>query len=364
MRSRVRKAFRSIKGIDAILIQNAMHTDANFFYYTNIQEGLFEQASVVLRPPDKIELVSYILERESALGGDHELTLHRTRDGFPLVKDALEGCKRIGINANVLPLAKAMRLEKEMPGIELVDISKELNNIRLVKDRREISIMRRAARVSSRVADEIPGMLVDGMTETELAAEISRELLRKGAGTLSFFTIVCFGANAAVAHHFPDQTRLKKGDLIICDFGGSVGKYTSDITRSFVFGRKATSKQKRIYKAVQKAQKVGFRAMKDGCNGRDVHRKVDNSIIRSGFKGKFTHSTGHALGIDVHDCGVAIHTEIDLPMRSGMVFTVEPGIYLSGYGGVRIEDDVVVRKDGIELLTNASRELAEVVNKR
>jgi Xaa-Pro dipeptidase len=359
----VKRAFKMIKGLDAIVIQNAMHVDASFFYFTGIQEGIFENATVILRPPDKLELVSYILERESAKGGDYKLTLHRTRDGFPLVEKGMKGCKRVGINANVLPVAKMMRLEKAFPKTEFVDISKELNNIRLVKDRKEISQMRKAARASSRVADEIPGMLYEGMTETDLAAEISRELLRKGAGTLSFFTIVCFGANSAVAHHFPDETKLKKGNFIICDFGGSVGKYTSDITRSYVFG-KATSKQKRIYKAVQKAQKVAFRAMKHGANGKDVHRKVDNSINRSGFKGKFTHATGHALGIDVHDCGVAIHSEIDMPMRSGMVFTVEPGIYLPGYGGVRIEDDVVVRKNGIDILTDANREMVEVYRKR
>jgi Xaa-Pro dipeptidase len=361
----VRKAFKAMRDLDldAIAIQNAMHTDANFFYYTGIPDGIFENATIIMRPPDRIELISYILEKESAAGGDYELTLHDSRDGSPIVLERLQGCKRIGLNPNVLPLAKYKRLEKGLQDADFVDISKELNAIRLIKDSKEIGLMRRSARIASKVADEIPGMLRPGMTESALAADITAELLKKGSSKLAFDTIVCFGPNSAVAHHIGGDAPLKKGQFIICDYGGAVSRYSSDITRTWVFG-KATAKQKRIYNAVKKAQKVAFDTMKEGVNGMEVHRKVDDSITRSGFKGKFTHSTGHALGLDVHDCGVAIHTEIDLEMKKGMVFTVEPGIYLSGYGGVRIEDDVVVRKEGVDILTTADRRLQEVVNKR
>ena len=362
----MKKAFRtfgSLKELDAIVLQNSGHTDAAFFYFTNTSSGLFENATLLMRQPDDIELITYILERESALGGDYKLTVHKERDGTPIVLDRLEGCRRIGINAAELTVAKLKRLEKGLPGCEFVDVTKELQAIRLIKDRKEISMTRKACRIASRVAEEIPGFLHEGMTETALAAEITAELLRKGSSTLAFYTISCFGANSAVAHHVPGKTKLKKGMFIICDFGGKVGRYSADITRTYAFG-KASAKQKRIYNAVKKAQSTGFRAMKEGANGMDVHRKVDQSITRSGFKGKFTHATGHALGIDVHDCGVAIHTEVDITMKSGMIFTVEPGIYIRGYGGVRIEDDVVVRKDGIDRLTNATRDLIEVVRKR
>jgi len=349
--------------LDAIVIQNSMHLDANFFYFTARPDGMFENATVIMRPPDKMEVISYILEEASAVGGDYELTTHRERDGAPIVFDKLKDCSRIGINDHSLTVAKYKRLEEGLPDVEFVDISKELQLLRLIKDRQEIAQTRKACRISSKVAEEVPGMLSTGMTETALAAEITGELLRKGSSKLAFYTISCFGANSAIPHHVGGNTKLKKGMFVLCDYGGAVGRYCSDITRTWVYG-KATSKQKRIYNAVKKAQQVAFRAIKDGANGMDVHRKVDNSINRSGFKGKFTHSTGHAMGIDVHDCGVAIHTEIDLPLKSGMIFTVEPGVYLNGYGGVRIEDDIVVKKNGIDILTTATRDLQEITTNR
>lgn len=359
IKARVRKAFKSIKGVDAILLQNSNHLDASFFYFTGIQEGLFEFASVIMRPPDKIELVTYELEKEAAVGGDFKLTVHKARDGLPLIVRKLKGMRRIAINAAELKLASFRRLEKALPKVEWVDISKKLNELRLVKDETEIELMRRACQLTSRVADEIPSMTREGMTEKELAADITRELLVKGASKLAFDTIVCFGPNAAVPHHFPDDSKLKEGQFIICDFGGAVGRYCADITRSYVFGN-ASDKQKRIYKAVEDAQQAALNAIRAGVNGRDVHKKVEASLARSGFAGKMPHSTGHALGIDVHDCAARLHGEVDQPLKDGMVFTVEPGVYIKGFGGVRIEDDIVVRRKGFEFLTDADRKLIEI----
>jgi len=359
IKTRVKKAFKAIKGVDAILLQNSNHLDASFFYFTGIQEGLFEFASVVMRPPDKLELITYELEKEAALGGDYKLTIHKSRDGLPLVLKSLKGCKKIAINAAELKLASFRRLEKALPKVEWVDITKTLDAIRLVKDDTELEFMRRACHITSRVADDIPTMVHEGMTEKELAAEITRELLKRGSSKLAFDTIVCFGPNAAIAHHFPDDSKLKRDQFIICDFGGAVGKYASDITRTFVFG-KASEKMLKMYKCVEAAQKAALDMMKEGVNGRNVHKKVEATIARLGFKGKMTHSTGHGLGIDVHDCSARIHSEVEQPLKDGMVFTVEPGVYLRGFGGVRIEDDVVVRKKGIEFLTDAKRDLIEI----
>ena len=351
--------FKAVKGLDAVLLQNSNHLDASFFYFSGIQEGLFEFATIVMRPPNKIELVTYELEKEAAQGGDFKLTVHKSRDGLPYVVKALKGCKKIGINAAELKLASFRRIEKALPKVKWVDISQELNVIRCVKDEKEVAQMSKACHITSGVAESIPSMVYEGMTEKELATEITSMLLKNGSTKLAFDTIVCFGANAAIAHHFPDDTKLKKGDFIICDFGGAVGRYCSDITRTFVFGE-ASEKQWKMYRAVQTAQKVAMDMMRPGVNGRDVHKKVEASLARSGFKGLMTHSTGHALGLDVHDCGARIHSEVDQPFKEGMVFTVEPGIYIRGFGGVRIEDDVVVRKKGLEVLTEADRELKEI----
>jgi Xaa-Pro dipeptidase len=359
IKTRVKNVFKAVKGVDAILLQNSNHLDASFFYFTGIHEGLFEFASVVMRPPDKIELITYELEKEAALGGDYKLTVHKSRDGLPSLLKSLKGCKKIAINAAELKLASFRRIEKALPKVEWVDISKTLDQIRLVKDEEELELMRKACQITSRVADDIPTMVHKGMTEKELAAEVTRELLKRGSSNLAFFTIVCFGPNAAIPHHFPDDSKLKKDQFIICDFGGAVGKYSSDITRTFVFG-KASDKMLKMYKCVEAAQQAALNTMKAGVNGRAVHKKVEAVLAKYGFKGKMPHSTGHALGIDVHDCSARIHSEVDQPLKDGMVFTVEPGVYIPGLGGVRIEDDVVVRKNGVEFLTDAKRDLIEI----
>jgi Xaa-Pro dipeptidase len=356
IKTRVKKAFKAVKGVDAILLQNSNHLDASFFYFTGIHEGLFEFASVVMRPPDKIELITYELEKEAALGGDYKLTVHKNRDGLPNVLKSLKGCKKIAINAAELKLASFRRLESALPKVEWVDISKKLDEIRLVKDKNELDLMRKACQISSRVADYIPNIIHEGMTEKELSAEITKELLKRGCSKLAFDTIVCFGPNAAIPHHFPDDSKLKKNQFIICDFGGAVGKYCSDITRTYVYG-KPSDKMLKIHDCVKKAQDAAIRTMRAGVNGRDVHKKVEAVLAKYGFKGKMPHSTGHALGIDVHDCSARLHSEIDQPLKEGMVFTVEPGVYIRGFGGVRIEDDVVVRKKGVEFLTDADRGL-------
>ena len=152
---------------------------------------------------------------------------------------------------------------------------------------------------------------------------------------------------------------LKKGDFVLCDFGACYNRYNSDITRTFIFG-KASVKQKEMYETVFEAHNIGLEEVRPGIKANKVHEAVNNYIDDTQFKGRFIHSTGHSLGLSVHDGGAKFSPTCDIELKENMVFTVEPGIYIPGYGGVRIEDDILVKKDGIEILTKTPCKIIEI----
>jgi len=197
------------------------------------------------------------------------------------------------------------------------------------------------------------------MYEYELAAEIDYLMQRNGADKSAFDTISSFGKNSAEPHYTHGEVKLKKGDFVLCDFGACFRKYNSDITRTFIFG-KASSMQKEMYKVVFESQRIGFEAIKANVKASVIHDAVYSFIQASKFKGHFIHSTGHSLGISVHDSNARFSSNSDILLEENMVFTVEPGVYIPGLGGVRIEDDVLIKSGGVELLTKSSRDFIEI----
>jgi len=363
MRDRVKRIFDNLEeDVDAIYIRNSTEpiVDLTFFYVTGIRSGLFESATAVLYPDREMEVIVPPLEETSAKGYGLNLTVvpRRAEMGEHLAK-MFKGCKRIGVNSPEVSYAAVKDLEKAMPKAKLVDVSKAVMRARLVKDEVEIKAIRKACNVASRVAKEIPSFLEEGIKEVEMAAEINHRMQNYGAVEASFTTISSFGKNSAEPHYTSGGKRLKKGQFALFDYGARVGRYVSDITRTYACG-KPTKKMQDMYDVVLEAQLIGVDMMVAGANGRDVHAAVEAHINATPYKDRFIHSTGHSIGLSVHDGGV-IHGLIDQPLEDGMVFTVEPGVYLPGYGGVRIEDDVVVRKGKAEVLTKApKRELITV----
>ena len=196
------------------------------------------------------------------------------------------------------------------------------------------------------------------MTENQLASIINHDLEKQGASGPSFQTIVAFGKHSAEPHYAPQNARLKKNKLVLCDYGARYNRYCSDITRTVVFG-KADKKIKDIYETVRKASEIGLKRVRVGAKASDVHNAVEDYIDSTKYKGRFIHSTGHSIGLNVHD-GASISKKSNVILEEGMAFTIEPGIYLPTIGGVRIEDDVIVRQNRPEILTNVSRELIEI----
>jgi len=365
MKARVKRIFQHApEGVEAVVLANseAPHLDFGFFYATDLVEGgLFEGGYAVLRPDGSLTILTNELEEQSARKAkDAEvLVFHGAEERKNLLQKAVGGATRVGYHGREATWAAVQAVQKALPSVAWEDVSDAVLQARMVKDRIEVARIRKACRISSQVAEEIPSMLREGMTEADLSAALNARMQSLGAAGPSFSTIIAFGANAAEPHYAPRAgVKLARNSYVLCDFGAQYQLYAADITRTFVFG-KANAKQREVYNLVKKAQQVGFDAVRPGVKAAEVHEKVAEVIERSKYKGRFIHSTGHSLGLSVHDGG-RIAAGSTTVLEEGMVFTVEPGIYLPGWGGVRIEDDVLVTKRGCELLTTAGRAFVEV----
>lgn len=362
MMHRVKDVFINTKeNVDIIILKNASapFIDDNFFYVTDLQQGLFEGSCAVLHQDGTLDLLISELEAESARKSDAHLIVYKTKNEFfTELKLLTASCKTIGINAKGLTYHDFNNLKEMIPKAEFVDVSDGFFKTRLIKDKQEINRITQACLIADKTMVMLPDVINEGITENELAAEINYFLQSFGAEKPAFDTISSFGKNTAEPHYSHGDIPLRKGDLILCDFGACLKKYNSDITRTFVFGR-ATKLLKKLYETVIQAQQVAFEMIRPGVKTDEVHHAVSSFIDSTRFKGKFIHSTGHFLGLAVHD-GVGFSPENSIELQQYMVLTVEPGIYLPGIGGVRIEDDILIKKDGMDLLSKSSHEFIEL----
>lgn len=369
-KDRVKKIFRAIdadrkKKPDLILLKNGTepHLDLSFFYVTGLEAGLFEGCALAAFPDGETRVYTSKLEGQSALKGKdrfHILTFNdRTHLTNLLKKDlSSSNAAKIGINANELTHKNFEDFKNLFPKARFVDISFAIVKARMVKDEQEIAILKEAAQIASRAFPKLLDFLKDGISEYEVSAFLNSTMQSLGAQGPSFDTIVAFGANSAEPHYSPGGIKLKKGQLALFDYGAKYRRYCSDITRTIVYG-KASKRQKEIYEIVMEANRLGIDASKPGIKAGDIHEKVSKFINATKYKGRFIHSTGHTIGLAVHD-GAVIHPAFNGMVEENMVFTIEPGIYVPGFGGVRIEDDIIVRKDRAEVITTAPKELIEV----
>lgn len=240
-------------------------------------------------------------------------------------------------------------------------ISLNIEPLRNIKDENEIDRIRKACNIASKCYNHILKFVKVGMREKEVRNEMLRYMLELGASKESFDIIVASGKRGAMPHGVASDKKIKEGDFVTLDFGCVKDFYCSDITRTFVMG-KPNKKMLEIYEIVKEAQQKGLDVIKPGIKASAVDKACRDFIEKMGYGEYFTHSTGHGLGILVHD-SLAISPRSDIVLKEGMVFTVEPGIYIEGLGGVRIEDDVVVTSDGCEVLTKASKRLCKIINK-
>jgi Xaa-Pro dipeptidase len=362
MRQRVERIFAALAtDVDAIAIVNASShlTDSTFKYVSGVTRGGYEGCAAILRRGERPTLLVSTLEEESAkTAPDSDVLVFRTQAALrEILKTTLGSPGRLGVNADALVLAKADLLREILAGVELVNVSAAIGAARLVKDRDEIERVRRACAITSEVAAEIPSMLREGMTELDLAALIASAIQSRG-GRIAFDTIVCFGKNGSEPHYSPADVPLAKGDMILVDFGTQWSDYCSDITRMYLFGS-ATREQRAMFDVVLEAQQSALELTRAGVAGRDVHQRAREVIDATAFAGRFIHGTGHSIGLDVHDGG-GLSDASEITLQPGMIMTIEPGVYVPGVGGVRIEDTVLVTENGPEILTTVTKDLVEV----
>lgn len=363
MNARIKKIFENFKEKpDAIIIKNNGENfiDSNFFYVTGVEKGLFEGCAAVLFPDGNMTIIASRLESQTAKKANKNIKIFESCEEFNIhLKNSVNNCKNIGLNFSGLTYNDFQSFQKILPNCNLIDANSALTTARITKDSLELSLIKKAVDISDKVMNKIPEIIKNGMFEYELAAEINYLMKKLGADKPAFDTISSFGKNSAEPHYTNGETKLFKGDFVLCDFGACFKRYNSDMTRTFIFGR-ASDKQKKMFETVINAQKKAFDMIKPGITGKQIHNAVDNLINKSEFKGRFIHSTGHSLGIDVHDCGAGLSPMSDVKLEKNMVLTVEPGVYIPGFGGVRIEDDVLVTSSGVKILSKNSRDLIEL----
>lgn len=262
--------------------------------------------------------------------------------------------RRIGFESEYVPYAQVERLREKLAPAELLPLP-DVDRIRWVKDADEIAALARAAEISDAAFTHILSVIRPGLRERDVAVELETFMRRAGAERISFDSIVASGPRSALPHGRASDRVMTTGEFVTFDFGAVYGGYASDCTRTVVLGG-SDDRQRQIYDVVLEAQRQALQAIRPGVTGRQVDEAGRSVIASAGFREAFGHALGHGIGLDVHE-GPRLSPKDGTVLERGMTLTVEPGIYLPGWGGVRIEDDVVVTASGCRVLTSAPKDL-------
>jgi Xaa-Pro aminopeptidase len=269
------------------------------------------------------------------------------------------GTKRLGYESHEMTVDQHAELAEAAETVEFRSIKRAVEDLRTVKDDGEIANLREACAIGDRALAELVDGLVLGRTERQIAQELERRMIDHGADGLAFDTIVASGPNSAIPHHSPSSRRIEPGDFLTLDFGAMFNGYHADMTRTFVAGREPASWQVEIYDLVFAAQRAGREALAPGVDVLDVDKAARSIIEAAGHGEHFPHGLGHGVGLQIHEAPMMGYSATG-KLQARTPVTVEPGVYLPGLGGVRIEDTLVVRDvadGGPELLTMTTKEL-------
>ncbi len=363
---RARAAMRS-NAVDALVVTHL----PNIRYLT----GFAGSAGLVVLTGETCSLIvdfRYQTVARSLVSADLELSRHVTvvvpaRSYDETLAEVLResGARRIGIEAASMPVSRFNRLSAALAAAAptplqsqdgcpaIVPTERVIEASRVIKDEYEIAVLKEAGRRLSLVAADVVSLPRPGVSESDIAAEVDAVLRRAGFERPAFETIVASGPNSALPHARPGRRVLKDGDAVVLDFGGVYDGYCVDLSRTVELGD-AGADFRRLFAAVAEAQQAAIGAVRPGVKASTVDGAARAALDRYGLQEAFGHGTGHGLGIEVHEeprIGRPLAGQPDLTLQPGMVFTIEPGVYLEGIGGVRIEDDVLVTEDGCLVLT-------------
>lgn len=345
------------RGLDALVVSSL----PNIRYLT----GFTGTSAVVLVTAGVVELISdfrYRVQAAEEVGalarvdteqGGAWQRLHRKLESHPEVR-------AVGFEAHVLTAADAARLTGNgARAWQFVPVSEVVETQRQVKSPPEVEAIREAGRLAAEALAATLPLVRAGLNEREIAALLEGALRRAGSEWFPFPTIVASGRRSALPHARTSSRVVAPGDLLLLDFGAVVDGYCSDVTRTYVVGAEPSERQREVHAAVLAAQRAAIAGLRPGLTGRQADALARDVLVAAGLGEAFGHSLGHGIGLEVHEAPRLAST-VEEPLTPGVVVTVEPGVYLEGWGGVRIEDDVVLHSGGAELLTEIPSELARL----
>lgn len=254
-----------------------------------------------------------------------------------------------------MSVASFERYKDKFDGISFIGKSKEINLQRMIKTQDEIDFIRKAEHIGDIAFNNVLPLIKSGVAEIEIAAELEYQMRKNGADGIAFETIVVSGAKSGMPHGKPDGKKLEVGDFVTMDFGCTASGYCSDMTRTVVIG-KANEEQVKIYNTVLSAQLAALNSLRAGITGKDADDVARNIIKEAGYGNNFGHSLGHGVGLLIHELP-NLSPLSNITLEENMVVTCEPGIYIENFGGVRIEDTIVIKNGGIENLTTSPKEI-------
>lgn len=353
------RSYMDENGIDTALIT----TPDNVFYLSGFKSNPHERllAVAVFRDAEPFVIAPKMeLPDVQAAGWTGDAVGHEdTDDAWEIVARSV---KERGIAPSLIAIEKSHmnveryeRLRELYPEAAFTGLDSKLNAMRNIKDEAELEKLREAARLADYAVEVGCREIAEGKTELEILTAIEFEMKKKGVSHMSFDTMVLSGKKTASPHGKPGSRKIQKGDFILFDLGVVWEGYCSDITRTVAFGE-PTAEMREIYETVRRAEQAAVEAVQPGIRAMDLDKIARDVITEAGYGEYFTHRLGHGLGISVHEFP-SLHGSNEMELEEGTVFTIEPGIYHPEITGVRIEDDVVVTADGVEVLTQFPKEL-------
>jgi Xaa-Pro aminopeptidase len=352
-RKKLRQLIRRSKA-EGLLVTNF----TNVTYLT----GFKGDDSYLLVTPDAEVLISdmrYTTQLQEECPGLKLVIREPGQEMLPTVAKTVKKARieQLGVEAGSMTLGTRDKLAKELTGQTILPLEGLVEKLRVVKDKDEVQATRVACLQARRAFEVVRAGLTGDMTELDVAAELEYQARRFGAKGLSFPAIVAVGPRGALPHARPTLKKIGEDDFTLFDWGANEGLYVSDLTRMVVTGA-ISAKFKKIYNIVLKAQLAGIAAIAPGVKCQDVDAAARKVIEKAGFGKQFGHGLGHGTGLDIHEEPRLTRNRED-ELKPGMIVTVEPGIYLPGWGGIRIEDDVLVTKTGHEVLTDVPKQLED-----
>ncbi len=339
----------------------------NLVYFSGIHAHLSERPIVLFLPADDEPLIiiptlEAMKARAAGIADDRILDWSDQEwfDGaFAEAAAELQLANwKMGVESLYMRVLESQQLLKSAPGLEIVAVDGAISALRGIKDDHEVAKMERAVAVAEAAMNALLPRIRLGMSELQIASMLTHELSDAGAEAVAFGPIVASGPNSAIPHAVPTERKVQQGDLLLFDWGALVDGYASDITRTYAVGE-IDHELREIYESVRLANEAGKSAVRPDAEAQEVDRAARRVIEDAGYGEMFIHRTGHGLGLEVHEEPSLVEGN-RARLKVGNIFTVEPGIYLNGKGGVRIEDDVLVTADGHRSLTSLPRDLISV----